>query len=831
MNVQCCWRAVLSVVMLLGAAAPAEQGEWAPVKGRIQTRWAADVDPDHVLREYPRPLMVRKGWKNLNGLWDYAVTGKEEVAPATFEGRILVPFAVESALSGVGRSVDAGQALWYRRSFTIASSWRKKRVLLHFGAVDWECRVWVNGELLGTHRGGYDPFSFEVTDALLDAGPQELIVRVWDPTDQDNATQARGKQVRKPGGIFYTAVTGIWQTVWIEAVPRAYISALKIIPDIDQKRVMVKTTVVGATEGMKVKTSAKEGWFIKSRAEAQVGVTQVLALAKPKLWSPDRPYLYDLVVDLKDRRGKVVDRVKSYFGMRKIAVAEDEQGVKRLFLNNKPLFQFGPLDQGWWPDGLYTAPTDEALRYDLEVTKALGFNMLRKHVKTEPQRLYYHCDKLGLLVWQDMPSSRYRRNSVPRGDLPEIDRQWELEWQRIIDAYHNHPSIVMWIPFNEGWGQYDTERISQWTKEYDPTRLVNNASGWTDHGVGDVVDIHSYPGPLMPPLEPDRAAVLGEFGGLGWAIEDHLWQEEGGWAYRSFEDQILFERNYTDLIAQLYDLVENGLAAAVYTQTTDCEVEINGLMTYDRDIIKLEPRRFRALNRGVVPPRFADGRETFWDRHVVELTSPNPRTEIRYTTNGRDPTRHSPLYEGPIRLDHDATVKARAYWPGGGKSVVVSRSFREVATFQRAVAIDPNGLSPGLTCDLYHGRWTQLPNFRGLEAVNRVISTRMDLAQLPDERLNFALRFTGFIRLPRTQVYRFYIESDDGTRLTVGGKRVIDHDGVHGMTDASGEIALEAGWHPVELLYFQGVGGLGLAVGIEGTGHGRRHIFPSMLGH
>ena len=340
-----------------------------------------------------------------------------------------------------------------------------------------------------------------------------------------------------------------------------------------------------------------------SAAAATTDDTLVLTITEPKLWSPEDPYLYDVTVQLKDG-STVVDTVASYFGMRKIELKKDSNGINRLLLNHEPVFQFGLLDQGWWPDGLYTAPTDEALRYDIEMTKKWGFNMLRKHVKVEPQRLYYWCDKLGVLVWQDMPSSLFDRSGYSADALRAIDGQFESEWKAIIGALYPHPSIVMWVPFNEGWGQYDTERITAMTQTLDPTRLVNNASGWTDRGVGDVLDIHAYPGPAMPALEDERAAVLGEFGGLGLPVRGHLWETRGNWGYRTFEETSTLEEQYIDLVENLYPLVKKGLTAAVYTQTTDVEIEVNGLMTYDRKFVKLDPDRFASLNRGYLPPTF-----------------------------------------------------------------------------------------------------------------------------------------------------------------------------------------------------------------------------------
>ncbi len=645
--------AIICAIILLSGAFAACKSEpastWAPVKGRIMTRWAAEVGPEAVLPEYPRPQMVRERWLNLNGLWDYAITAKEAGRPADWDGQILVPFAVESALSGAGKPVGSAKALWYRRTVSVPKDWRGGRVLLHFGAVDWECTVWVNGLESGTHRGGYDPFTLDITGALKRGAKQEIALRVLDPTDDENSGIARGKQVMKPHGIFYTAVTGIWQTVWLEPVADPYIVRLKTTPDIDRAVLAVEAELAGETEGTRLSVKVSRGQETVAEAELPADGPASLEIPRPRLWSPSDPALYDIRVTLS-KKGRTVDEVRSYAGMRKIAVGKDARGVNRLFLNNEPLFEFGPLDQGWWPDGLYTAPTDAALRYDIETIKALGLNMLRKHVKVEPERLYYWCDTLGLLVWQDMPSALYKREALAAEALAARDAQFEGEWRSIMDALGNHPSIVMWVPFNEGWGQYDTERIAAWTKRYDPSRLVNNASGWTDKGAGDVSDIHSYPGPDMPPLEETRASVLGEFGGLGLPLTGHLWQAEGNWGYRNFDDTRAFETRYAGLIEALYPLVDKGLAAAVYTQTSDCEIEVNGLMTYDREIIKLDPARFSTLNRGFLPPQFLADQTLFaGPSFTVELAA-RPGSTIRYSVDGSEPGPESSLYDKPIGI-------------------------------------------------------------------------------------------------------------------------------------------------------------------------------------
>ena len=593
---------------LAGMAAP-----WQPAPGPLLTRWAKNVEPGNVHPEYPRPQMTRGQWQTLNGFWDYAITGRGAAQPTQWDGQILVPFPVESALSGVMKRVSDQQRLWYHRSFKILSEWSGQRLLLHFGAVDWETTIYVNGQEIGSHRGGYDAFTFDITDALRPSGEQELVVSVWDPTDA--GYQPRGKQVRNPNGIWYTPTTGIWQTAWLEPVPKTHVRSLRITPDVDGSTVMIQSNVRAAGTEATVEVEILDGrksvgkaritsQVLASSGEREVSPRISLKVPDAKLWSPDSPFLYGLRISLLED-GRKIDEVESYFGMRKIALAKDGDGILRLFLNNQPLFQYGPLDQGFWPDGLYTAPTDEALRYDIEMTKALGFNMARKHVKIEPARWYYWCDKLGLLVWQDMPSGdKYIGSRDPDIErTPESAQQFETELRAMVDGFYNHPSIVMWVPYNEGWGQWDTARIAKLVKTWDPTRLVNSASGWTDRRVGDVHDLHAYPGPAVPPLEDKRAAVLGEFGGLGLPVKGHTWQDEKNWGYRSYANAEELTEAYLTLLDKLHPMTgAKGLAAAVYTQTTDVEIEVNGLMTYDRAMVKMDEKAIAAAAQKLYTP-------------------------------------------------------------------------------------------------------------------------------------------------------------------------------------------------------------------------------------
>jgi beta-galactosidase/beta-glucuronidase len=581
--------------------------QWQKVPGRISSSWSEKVDPANPLPEYPRPQMERGNWTSLNGLWSYTVTGKDASGASSWNGQILVPFAIESSLSGVGRMVGKDSTLWYNRKFSLNKEMKGKKILLHFGAVDWRTKVFVNGKEAGTHEGGFDPFSFDITPLLKKSREQELTLSVWDPTDE--GPQPRGKQVRKPEGIWYTPVTGIWQTVWIEAVPETYISSIKPTPDIDNHSIAINAATVNAKSGDRIVMSAWDGSNKIAETESTPGEDASLRIENAKLWSPESPFLYDLKVALT-RNGKKIDEVKSYFAMRKSSVGTDENGIKRMLLNNKFIFQFGPLDQGWWPDGLYTAPTEEALVFDIDKTKEMGFNMIRKHIKVEPARWYYHCDKAGILVWQDMPSGDLGNRWDSRPAIVGIandqkrsaasESYYKKDWNNIIDALYPFPSIVVWTPFNEGWGQFKTPEIAEWTRKKDPSRLVNSASGGNFSYVDHIIDVHNYPEPVMPSADifgNKLALVLGEFGGLGLPVSGHVWQEKDNWGYQSFKTADDLFAKYSVFIDTLDRLIGQGLSAAVYTQTTDVEVEVNGLMTYDRKVVKNPPAKFKALHQ------------------------------------------------------------------------------------------------------------------------------------------------------------------------------------------------------------------------------------------
>jgi beta-galactosidase/beta-glucuronidase len=588
--------------------------DYKPVPGKLMTRWGEQITPENVFPEYPRPQFIRKKWMNLNGIWQYAVKKQNMPAPTRFDGEILVPFCIESSLSGIGKALNADERIWYKRKFTIPGNWETQNVILNFEAVDHSAAVWVNGLFVGMHKGGYDRFSFNITSFLNETGEQEILVGVDDPSSFGE--QPRGKQQIPQQGIWYTPVSGIWQTVWLEAVStEAWLQEVKIIPDIDAQTVTIiplanKPLVDGYEVMLEVFDSEKSIAITNVPPDK----TAIIKITNPRLWSPDDPFLYDLKLTLISPSSEKLDKTQSYFGMRKISLGS-HHGNPVMLLNNKPLFQYGTLDQGWWPDGLHTPPSDEALEFDIIKTKEMGFNMIRKHIKVEPARWYYHCDKIGILVWQDMPSGMVsipadgagrpkRPQIIPKKGVDlnmrsETATQYELEMRRMIEQHFNAPSIIMWVPFNEGWGQYSTCRIANTVKALDPTRLVNAVSGWSLRNCGDIYDIHTYDKEVdVPAISVDRASVIGEFGGIGYPVKGHLWNPEmHNWGYQTYQDQQVYLEAYRAKLFQISEMKKNkGLSAAVYTQITDVEGEVNGLITYDREVFKISVDTLKTMH-------------------------------------------------------------------------------------------------------------------------------------------------------------------------------------------------------------------------------------------
>ncbi|MCC6725507.1 MAG: hypothetical protein IT258_13445 [Saprospiraceae bacterium] len=778
----------------------AQPAKWKPVPGTLTTAWTEKVNPMNPLPEYPRPDMFRQDWSNLNGLWNLKLVETGSGKPVK-QGEILVPYPVESALSGCGWRVEPTQTLVYSKKIFVPERWKGQRVLLHFGACDWYTQVSINGQKIGEHKGGYDAFVFDITGHVTFGQDAMLTVQVNDPSD--SGPQAVGKQHLNPNGIWYTPTSGIWQTVWLEPVPQTFIKSYRVETQPDKERAIVRVMTEGEMDGLKVVARVRHEGQIVTEAVGKTGAPLMIFIKNGRLWTPEDPYLYDLELQLEDSKGKLVDKVRGYFGMRKISVAKDEKGVQRLMLNNKPVFQLGPLDQGFWPDGLYTPPTEEAMLHDLKTLKSLGFNMIRKHVKVELARWYYHCDKMGFLVWQDMPSG----NPVTEEDKTQF--RWEMK--AMIDQLGNHPSIVMWVPFNEGWGQHDTPDYVQKIKEWDPTRLVNNASGWTDAGVGDVLDIHDYPGPSTPKPTDGRVAVLGEFGGLGLNVAGHQWANTG-WGYQLIDSPEALLQRYEDLYRDMWPMVQgHGLSAAVYTQVSDVETENNGLMTYDRKVLKMDSSLVLLAHRGQMPPKPVGKASIFIKNTTIELAAAKQGATIEYAIE----TGKGPLvwvaYNAPIPIKNTTAIVCRASWPDGAKS----REQRYL--IEKAKPIKPGGKggkAAGLSAKIYDGSWDKLPDFASLKPANELKVSGISLSEI-NAKEDFGVVFEGWVEVPETGVYAIHLPSDDGSRLYMDGQKLLEMDGLHGMVDRPVFAALKAGKHSLKVEFFQKKGGLGLDFWLE----------------
>lgn len=614
------------MALLCWASLVARAGDWQPVVAPLTTPWTSRVDPSGPLPEHPRPDFRRESWKSLNGLWDYALepvafrarpgfidrdsmtTG---VPPASYAGKILVPFAIDAPLSGVMHVLRPQERIWYRREVEPPAAWQGQRILLHLEASDWETSVYVNGQRIGQHRGGYDPFQFDITDAFH-AGRNTLYVCVWDATEQN--AQPIGKQIM-PGnklGLRYQPTGGIWQSVWLEAVPATRIESWKVVPRLNGFDFTARLSRAARGDTLRVVLPGQEPVTFPCSDSALVA--GAVAIANPKLWTPESPHLYDLAIELV-RAGQVVDSVASYVGLR--TIARDPGG--RLMLNGKPApFMFGPLDQGYWPDGILTPPDEAAIRFDLEYLKSIGCNLIRVHIKTQPARWYYHADRLGLLVWQDMICLPKYGQTVDQAAV----ENWRGEFRNIIEGFYNHPSIVLWVTFNEAWGQHDTAGTTAWVAAADPSRLVTGASGWTDYGSGDVLDVHNYStfptAPVADGFGHHRALVFGELGGHNLLLDGHLWvpgQPPGKPLSLELADRRLNYASVEDMAAKYplyfrnlrHFVARQGYQAMIYTQISDVEHECNGWLTYDRKISKLPAKAFRRIHDSLsVPLHYSD---------------------------------------------------------------------------------------------------------------------------------------------------------------------------------------------------------------------------------
>ena len=583
-----------------------EEWNWSPAGDKIKTKWGKELDPKNVWPEYPRPQLERKDWLNLNGPWSYSIREPDYLKPEKHDGKILIPFSLESSLSGVMKSLTDKQVIWYEKEFEFPEEWNGKKILLHFGAVDWKCTLYVNEAKIGEHSGGYSPFYFDITNRIKE-GINKIVLQVYDPTNRGE--QPIGKQTLSPGSIWYTPISGIWQTVWLEPVNENYITKLEINNDYDNKEIKI-TFKLNSEEKLPldVKLEFNENEIQTIKGNSNEEITIKISDEDFHPWSPSEPNLYNIKAELLSKEGKVIDSLVSYTTIRKIEQRKDLSGNFRIFLNNKPIFNMGTLDQGYWPDGLYTPPSEEAMIYDIQKLKDLGFNTIRKHIKVEPWRYYYQCDKIGMMLWQDMPSGDLGGNKWEPDVLnggTDVERSQESkntyykEWEEIIDHLKFFQCIIIWVPFNEAWGQFETEKTVEFTKEKDPLRLINAASGGNHRVCGNIIDLHSYPGPRQAFKEDSLINVLGEYGGLGLNIEGHTWNEDN-WGYAVFKTKEEVTERYEQYIDELIRLIESGFSAAIYTQTTDVESEINGLITYDREEVKIIEERIKAANEKLI---------------------------------------------------------------------------------------------------------------------------------------------------------------------------------------------------------------------------------------
>ena len=582
-----------------------EKLKWCPAGNKIKTKWGKNLDPKNVWQEYPRPQLERKQWLNLNGIWSYSITDINSQKPDNFDGEILVPFSIESSLSRVMKSLNEKQILWYYKEFEIPDNWKDKNIIIHFNAVDWICELYINDNKIGEHSGGYSEFSFDITKNIKE-GKNKILLKVFDPSDK--GYQAVGKQTLNPNVIWYTSISGIWQTVWLEPVNEIYIQKLEINNDYDKKEIKINVKLnLDEKLPLEVSLLFKDDELMKLKGFSNSEIVFNIPDNHFHPWSPNEPNIYSFNINIFDNNQKIIDSIVSYTTLRKVEQKKDKNGIYRIYLNNKPLFNMGTLDQGYWPDGLYTPPSEEAMIYDINKLKQLGFNTIRKHIKIEPYRYYYYCDKIGMLVWQDMPSGDRQNNKweflkLNAGDdvnrTEESKNNYYKEWSEIIDNLKFFQCIIVWIPFNEGWGQFDTEKVVEFTKKQDYTRLINAASGGNHRICGNFLDLHSYPHPAQYLKVNNLINILGEFGGLALDIKGHTWKEDN-WGYKTCKSKEEVTEKYEEYINLLINSFKS-FSAAIYTQTTDVEIEINGLITYDRAEIKVIEQRIKAANEKII---------------------------------------------------------------------------------------------------------------------------------------------------------------------------------------------------------------------------------------
>ncbi len=579
----------------------------------LKSKYSDFVDREHPLPEYPRPQLKRNDWCNLNGEYEYCILGKDEAYPTSFCGKIVVPFCVESMLSSVNGVLLPDEKIWYKRTFLIPEVKEDEKIILHFGAVDYKAEIYVNHEKTFTHFGGYLPFSIDITD-FVNQGQNELIIGVWDPTDTE--CQERGKQVLSPQGIWYTATSGIWQTVWFEIVNEVSLLDLKIIPDFDNDTIRIKPIISDTLDlKLELKIFALESLVVETTI--QENFWNDICIPDCIAWTPDSPFLYSFTIDVFKNSIKT-DSISSYFGIRKFDIQSDDFGRLRTCLNNKPIFQTGVLDQGYYPESLLTPPTDQAMIDDIQTMKNLGFNMIRKHIKIEPARWYYHCDRLGMLVWQDMPSGgignpgNFLAVVLPYLNIHIKDNhykwfgrenetcriEFESNLEHMVQYLGFFTSIYCWVPFNEGWGQFDSFRIGKRIKELDPSRTVDHASGWHDQLCGDYISVHRYIMKIKKPKNNHRSFVLSEFGGYSLVEPDHTWNEEKSFGYKMYKSSNSLTKAFRSLYEkQIMPLISKGLNATIYTQLSDVELEVNGILTYDRSIVKIDENTIKSINK------------------------------------------------------------------------------------------------------------------------------------------------------------------------------------------------------------------------------------------